>query len=276
MNSSDSSRPAPPAALYLASPEDAEAGRLDVAGLPVAFRALMSALHAGCPSVAVPAVYRGTEVDRAIGRSARAPRPYGVARRGQWRGAARAHGLAPGHRGRAARGAPRAAGGPARGRALGQSARGARGPRRCDAPGGGRAAGGREPPRRRHPAPGARRSPRRCRSRRMVPACHEPGHEKGCRAAALRGPRLRHRHPAGPAGASSAVAASHAGRGGAGAVPEPDQPGEPGPRAPRRLPSGEGHGREHPPRNRHLLRLRGPGPRRRRGRPTHLCRIAAR
>jgi phosphatidylglycerophosphate synthase len=32
----------------------------------------MSALHAGCPFVAVPAVYRGTEVDRAIGRSARA------------------------------------------------------------------------------------------------------------------------------------------------------------------------------------------------------------
>ena len=72
MSSSDSSRPAPPAALYLASPEDAEAGRLDVAGLPVAFRALMSALHAGCPSVAVPAAYRGTEVDRAIGRSGRA------------------------------------------------------------------------------------------------------------------------------------------------------------------------------------------------------------
>jgi phosphatidylglycerophosphate synthase len=69
---SDSGRPVPPATLYLASPEDAEAGRLDVAGLPVAFRALMSALHAGCPSVAVPAVYRGTEVDRAIGRSARA------------------------------------------------------------------------------------------------------------------------------------------------------------------------------------------------------------
>ena len=72
MSSSDSSRPGPPAALYLASPEDAEAGRLDVAGLPVAFRALMSALHAGCPFVAVPAVYRGTEVERAIGRSARA------------------------------------------------------------------------------------------------------------------------------------------------------------------------------------------------------------
>jgi phosphatidylglycerophosphate synthase len=69
---SDSGRPVPPATLYLASPEDAEAGRLDVAGLPVAFRALMSALNAGCPFVAVPAVYRGTEVDRAIGRSARA------------------------------------------------------------------------------------------------------------------------------------------------------------------------------------------------------------
>ena len=124
LNSSDSSRRVPPAALYLASPEDAEAGRLDVAGLPVAFRALMSALHAGCPSVAVPAVYRGTEVDRAIGRSRPRAHPYGVAGRGQWRGAARAHGLAPGHGGSAARGAPRVAGGPARGRDLGQSARG--------------------------------------------------------------------------------------------------------------------------------------------------------
>jgi phosphatidylglycerophosphate synthase len=69
---SDTARRVPPAVLYLASPEDSEAGCLDVAGLPVAFRALMSALHAGCPFVAVPAVYRGTEVDRAIGRSARA------------------------------------------------------------------------------------------------------------------------------------------------------------------------------------------------------------
>jgi phosphatidylglycerophosphate synthase len=69
---SDSGRPVPPATLYLASAEDAEAGCLDVAGLPLAFRALMSALRAGCPFVAVPAVYRGTEVDRAIGRSARA------------------------------------------------------------------------------------------------------------------------------------------------------------------------------------------------------------
>ena len=72
MSSSDSSRPVPPAALYLASPEDAQDARLDVAGLPIAFRALMSALDAGCPFVAVPAVYRGTDVDQAIGRSARA------------------------------------------------------------------------------------------------------------------------------------------------------------------------------------------------------------
>lgn len=70
--SSDSAQRVPPAALYLASSEDAEAGRLDIAGLPVAFRALMSALHAGCPFVAVPAVYRGSEVERAIGRSAHA------------------------------------------------------------------------------------------------------------------------------------------------------------------------------------------------------------
>src|SRR5258705_9974963 len=72
LSSSDLARRVPPAALYLASLEDAEAGCLDVAGLPVAFRALMSALQAGCPFVAVPAVYRGTQVDRAIGRSARA------------------------------------------------------------------------------------------------------------------------------------------------------------------------------------------------------------
>ncbi len=72
MSASDPARPVAPASLYLASPEDVEAGRLAVAGLPVAFRALMSALHAGCPFVAVPAVYRGSEVDRAIGRSARA------------------------------------------------------------------------------------------------------------------------------------------------------------------------------------------------------------
>jgi phosphatidylglycerophosphate synthase len=71
-SSSDSDRRVPAATLYLASLEDVEAGRRDVAGLPVAFRALISALHAGCPSVAVPAVYRGTEVDRAIGRSDRA------------------------------------------------------------------------------------------------------------------------------------------------------------------------------------------------------------
>jgi phosphatidylglycerophosphate synthase len=62
----------PSAVLYLASPDDAAAGRLDVAGRPVAFRVLMTALRAGCPSVAVPAVFRGTEVDRAIQGSPRA------------------------------------------------------------------------------------------------------------------------------------------------------------------------------------------------------------
>ena len=64
--------PVPPASLYLASAEDAEDGRREVAGLPVAFRALMVALRAGCPSVAVPPVFRGTEVEQAIERSERA------------------------------------------------------------------------------------------------------------------------------------------------------------------------------------------------------------
>lgn len=62
----------PPAALYLASAEDAEDGRREVAGLPIAFRALMVALRAGCPTVAVPSVFRGTEVEQAIERSERA------------------------------------------------------------------------------------------------------------------------------------------------------------------------------------------------------------
>ncbi len=65
-------RPLPKAMLYLASADDAAAARLDVAGRPVAFRVLMTALRAGCPSVAVPAAFRGTEVDRAIQGSPRA------------------------------------------------------------------------------------------------------------------------------------------------------------------------------------------------------------
>ncbi len=69
MSDSGAGRPVPGATLYLASAEDAAAGRVDVAGRPVAFRALMTALHAGAPSVAVPAVFRGTAVDQAIERS---------------------------------------------------------------------------------------------------------------------------------------------------------------------------------------------------------------
>src|SRR5512144_545022 len=68
----DPSPAVPRASLYLASAEDAEAGCRSVAGLPVAFRAVMAAIHAGCRSVAIPAAYRGTKVERAITRSARA------------------------------------------------------------------------------------------------------------------------------------------------------------------------------------------------------------
>lgn len=68
----DPSPAVPRASLYLASAEDAEAGCRSVAGLPVAFRAVMAAIHAGCRSVAIPAAYRGTKVERAIARSARA------------------------------------------------------------------------------------------------------------------------------------------------------------------------------------------------------------
>src|SRR5262245_27918075 len=72
LSAPDSAARLPTAILYLASREDGDAGCLNVAGLPVAFRALMSALHEGCPSVAVPAVYRGTRVEWAIDRSERA------------------------------------------------------------------------------------------------------------------------------------------------------------------------------------------------------------
>jgi phosphatidylglycerophosphate synthase len=52
--------------LYLPAHEDLEAGCASLAGRPVAYRALMTALRAGCTSVAVPSVFRGTEVERAI------------------------------------------------------------------------------------------------------------------------------------------------------------------------------------------------------------------
>ena len=52
--------------LYLPAHEDFEAGCASLASRPVAYRALMTALRAGCTSVAVPSVFRGTEVERAI------------------------------------------------------------------------------------------------------------------------------------------------------------------------------------------------------------------
>lgn len=60
------------ATLYLATPEDADGALLRVAGQPVAFRALVAALRAGCDRVAVPARFRGTDVERAIAASPRA------------------------------------------------------------------------------------------------------------------------------------------------------------------------------------------------------------
>jgi phosphatidylglycerophosphate synthase len=60
------------ATLYLATPTDAAGALLHVAGQPVAFRALVTALRAGCQRVAVPARFRGTDVERAIVASPRA------------------------------------------------------------------------------------------------------------------------------------------------------------------------------------------------------------
>lgn len=57
------------AALYLAGPDDAAAARLGVAGRPLAFRALMAAIRAGCRRVRVPAALRGGALERAIAAS---------------------------------------------------------------------------------------------------------------------------------------------------------------------------------------------------------------
>lgn len=57
------------AVLYLVSPDDARAALFAVAGRPVAFRALMAAVRAGARRVGVPAVFRGTELERAIART---------------------------------------------------------------------------------------------------------------------------------------------------------------------------------------------------------------
>src|SRR5262245_22105229 len=68
----DPAREVPTAMIYLASADDASAALREVAGRPVAFRVVMTALRAGCPSVALPGVFRGTELERAIQGSRRA------------------------------------------------------------------------------------------------------------------------------------------------------------------------------------------------------------
>ena len=60
------------AALYLASPDDARAAELPVAGRPLAFRAVLAAVRAGAVRVGVPGALRGTAVERAIAASPRA------------------------------------------------------------------------------------------------------------------------------------------------------------------------------------------------------------
>ncbi len=57
------------AALYLAGPEDVHTALLVVGGRPLAFRALMAAVRAGCRRVYLPVVLRGTEVERRIAAS---------------------------------------------------------------------------------------------------------------------------------------------------------------------------------------------------------------
>jgi hypothetical protein len=60
------------AVLYLATPDDARGGLLEIAGRPVAFRALMALVRVGFATVGVPAAFRGTPVERAVAASAAA------------------------------------------------------------------------------------------------------------------------------------------------------------------------------------------------------------
>jgi phosphatidylglycerophosphate synthase len=62
----------PPATLYLSTSDDARAALLSVGGRPVAFRAIVSALRAGASQVRIPAVFRGTALERAVAASPRA------------------------------------------------------------------------------------------------------------------------------------------------------------------------------------------------------------
>lgn len=59
----------PSAALYLASPGDAGPALARLAGRPLAFRAVLAAIRAGCPRVYVPALFRHGPLERAVATS---------------------------------------------------------------------------------------------------------------------------------------------------------------------------------------------------------------
>lgn len=57
------------AALYLVTPDDAAVASLTVAGRPVAFRTIVSALRAGARRIGLPAALRGTALEAAVAAS---------------------------------------------------------------------------------------------------------------------------------------------------------------------------------------------------------------
>ena len=57
------------AALYLPASDDIRAALLAVAGRPVAYRVVVSAIRAGARRVALPAVFRGTALETAVAAS---------------------------------------------------------------------------------------------------------------------------------------------------------------------------------------------------------------
>jgi phosphatidylglycerophosphate synthase len=62
------------AALYLAAPDDTRAALRAVAGRPVAYRVVLSAVRAGARRVALPPVFRGTILETAVAASPAARR----------------------------------------------------------------------------------------------------------------------------------------------------------------------------------------------------------
>ncbi|MGH7313092.1 MAG: hypothetical protein ACREJV_07970, partial [Candidatus Rokuibacteriota bacterium] len=59
----------PSAALYLAKPGDAGPALANLAGRPLAFRAVLTAVRIGCQRVYVPALFRHGPVERAVAAS---------------------------------------------------------------------------------------------------------------------------------------------------------------------------------------------------------------